>query len=73
MLAALYVPGWLYLTWPWLCLAMALGYFATGMPVTTTILTTYAGWIFWRRSRVMEHIRRAHWQHQRRERTNHGI
>lgn len=72
MFAALYIPGWLYLIWPWLCLAMAVAYLCIGGTIMAAILLAYAGWTLWRRSRVMEYIRRAHWQRKRWTRINHG-
>lgn len=62
MFAALYIPGWLYLTWPWLCLVMAFGYLFIGGKIMAVNLLAYTGWALWRRSSVREHIRRAHWQ-----------
>lgn len=44
-----YLPDWLYAAWPWLCVVMAIGYGAVGVPFISLGLIGYAAWVTWQR------------------------
>ena len=45
----IHLPDWLYAAWPWLCMIMAIGYGAVGVPLLSLGLIGYAAWVCWQR------------------------
>lgn len=45
----IHLPDWLYAAWPWMCVVMAIGYGAVGVPFISSGLIGYAAWVTWQR------------------------